>query len=92
MSTLPDNELDLEKLFLPAWAQQPSTVNRYAKYTGGEERDDRRDDRPEHRLTQHDCQRLAPAFLHVWVAQGPIQHSSGQQKRHCTPVGRPRVA
>lgn len=36
MSTLPDNEFDLEKLFLPAWAQQPSSVNRYAKYTGEE--------------------------------------------------------
>lgn len=45
MSTLPENELDLEKLFLPAWAQQPSSANRYAKYTGGEDRDDRREDR-----------------------------------------------
>jgi hypothetical protein len=42
MSTLPENEFDLEKLFLPAWAQQPPSVNRYAKYTGEEGRDDRR--------------------------------------------------
>jgi hypothetical protein len=42
MSTLPENELDLEKLFLPAWAQQPSSVNRYAKFSGGEDREDRR--------------------------------------------------
>ena len=45
MSTLPENELDLEKLFLPAWAQQPSSVNRYAKFSGGEDREDRREDR-----------------------------------------------
>ena len=34
MSTLPENELDLEKLFLPAWAQQPSTAKLYAQYRG----------------------------------------------------------
>jgi hypothetical protein len=45
MSTLPDNELDLEKLFLPAWAQEPSTA-KYANYQGGgEDRGDRRDRR-----------------------------------------------
>ena len=41
MSTLPDNELDLEKLFLPAWAQEPSSA-KYANYEGGEDRFDRR--------------------------------------------------
>lgn len=45
MSTLPDNVLDLEKLFLPSWAQEPASVNRYAKFAGEERRDDRRDDR-----------------------------------------------
>src|SRR5215470_14208988 len=44
MSTPPENELDLEKLFLPAWAQEPASANLYAKYEG-EERPDRRDDR-----------------------------------------------
>src|SRR5437660_2012401 len=44
MST-PDNEFDLEKLFLPAWAQEPSSAKQYAKYEGREERPDRRDDR-----------------------------------------------
>ncbi|MEI8040523.1 MAG: hypothetical protein WCL11_03885 [Verrucomicrobiota bacterium] len=44
MSTLPDNELDLEKLFLPAWAQEPS-ASKYAKYEGETERPDRRGDR-----------------------------------------------
>lgn len=46
MSTLPDNELDLEKLFLPAWAQEPSSAKQYANYKGGgEDRPDRRDRR-----------------------------------------------
>jgi hypothetical protein len=46
MSTLPDNELDLEKLFLPAWAQEPSSAKQYANYQGGgEERGDRRERR-----------------------------------------------
>src|SRR5664279_3268245 len=44
MSTLPDNELDLDKLFLPAWAQEPS-ASKYAKYEGETERYDRRGDR-----------------------------------------------
>ena len=44
MSTLPDSELDLDKLFLPAWAQEPS-ASKYAKYEGETERPDRRGDR-----------------------------------------------
>jgi hypothetical protein len=44
MSTLPDNDLDLDKLFLPAWAQEPS-ASKYAKYEGEVERPDRRGDR-----------------------------------------------
>jgi hypothetical protein len=44
MSSLPDNEFDLDKLFLPAWAQEPS-ASKYAKYEGEEERPDRRGDR-----------------------------------------------
>src|SRR3981081_368880 len=45
MSTTPQNEFDLEELFLPAWAQEPSSAKSYAKYEGGESRDDRREDR-----------------------------------------------
>ena len=46
MSTLPDNELDLEKLFLPAWAQEPATAKQYANYKGGgDDRPDRGDRR-----------------------------------------------
>src|SRR5438067_2382010 len=44
MSTAPENEFDLEKLFLPAWAQEPSAA-KYAKYEGGEDLRGRRDDR-----------------------------------------------
>ncbi len=43
MST--ENEFDLEKLFLPAWAQEPSTAKQYAQYEGREERNFER--RPE---------------------------------------------
>src|SRR5688572_13801844 len=45
MNINPETDLDLEKLFLPAWAQESPAVNRYAKFAGGEERPDRRDDR-----------------------------------------------
>src|SRR5581483_10658998 len=47
MSTSPDADFDLEKLFLPAWAQESPSVNRYAKYTGDErgDRDRKFDDR-----------------------------------------------
>jgi hypothetical protein len=44
MSTLPDNEFDLEKLFLPAWAQEPSSA-KYAHYEGEEQRVERRGER-----------------------------------------------
>src|SRR5579883_2071360 len=48
MSTSPEAEFDLEKLFLPAWAQESSSVNRYAKYEGDDrpvDRDRKFDDR-----------------------------------------------
>src|SRR6266568_3033727 len=55
MSTAPENEFDLEKLFLPAWAQEPSSAKQYAQYEGREERSfDRgpsRGGRPENRRT-----------------------------------------
>src|SRR5260221_4166712 len=45
MSTLPDNEFDLEKLFLPAWAQEEPSATKYAKYEGRQEAPDGRGDR-----------------------------------------------
>src|SRR6266403_992309 len=47
MSTAPENEFDLEKLFLPAWAQEPSTAKQYSQYEGREDRSfERRPERP----------------------------------------------
>jgi hypothetical protein len=43
MSTLPENELDLEKLFLPAWAQEPPAAKQYAHYEGTEDRSEPRE-------------------------------------------------
>src|ERR1700722_4599798 len=46
MSTSPEADFDLEKLFLPAWAQEKSSSpNRYAKYTGDEGAGRKFDDR-----------------------------------------------
>jgi hypothetical protein len=45
MSTSPENEFDLEKLFLPAWAQEPSTAKLYAKYEGTDRLPERKGDR-----------------------------------------------
>jgi hypothetical protein len=44
MSESQDLSLDLEKAFLPAWAQKPDDPNRFAKYSGSEgaDRGDRR--------------------------------------------------
>ena len=46
MSTAPE-DFDLEKLFLPAWAQESPSVNRYAKFQGDDrpDRDRKFDDR-----------------------------------------------
>jgi hypothetical protein len=48
MSTSPEADFDLEKLFLPAWAQESPDINRYAKYAGDTrpvDRDRKFDDR-----------------------------------------------
>src|SRR5512137_14515 len=44
MSTLPDSEFDLNELFQPAWAKEPS-ASKYAHYQGETDRPDRRGDR-----------------------------------------------
>lgn len=53
MSNAPDNEFDLEKLFLPAWAQEAPSSAKYAKYEGQTEsfegRGERRGPRPPRR-------------------------------------------
>jgi hypothetical protein len=54
MSTSPESEFDLEKLFLPAWAQDAPGVNRYANFAGEERRERRFDDRPRPRPPRRD--------------------------------------
>jgi len=49
MSEPPETEFDLEKLFLPAWAQESPATNKYAGYAGEDRRDSRFDDRSGHR-------------------------------------------
>jgi len=56
MSTLPDNELDLEKLFLPAWAQEGPSAAKYAQYEGETERAERRNERRGPRPFRRDSQ------------------------------------
>ncbi|MGA3181651.1 MAG: hypothetical protein ABSF38_15020 [Verrucomicrobiota bacterium] len=45
MSEPPETEFDLEKLFLPAWAQESSGANKYAGFMGDTRRESRPDDR-----------------------------------------------
>lgn len=50
MSKTPEIDLDLDLHFLPAWAQESATVNRYARYSGDtEDRAGRGDFRPPRR-------------------------------------------
>jgi hypothetical protein len=53
MSTAPEPDFDLEKLFLPAWAQDSPQVNRYADFAGDDRParpfDDRKGRRPPRR-------------------------------------------
>ncbi len=41
MSTLTENELDLEKLFLPSWVKEDPSAKRYENFKGERPRDDR---------------------------------------------------
>jgi hypothetical protein len=45
MSEPPETEFDLEKLFLPAWAQESPATNKYAGFAGDDRRESRSDDR-----------------------------------------------
>jgi hypothetical protein len=54
MSDAPEPELDLEKLFLPAWAQDSSQVNRYADFAGEDRAERRSDDRGGRRPPRRD--------------------------------------
>jgi hypothetical protein len=54
MSTAPEPDFDLEKLFLPAWAQDSSQVNRYANFAGEDRAVRRPDDRQGRRPPRRD--------------------------------------
>src|ERR1700733_10773206 len=55
MSMPPEPEFDLEKLFLPAWAQQDAPqANRYANFAGDDRADRKHDDRPGRRPPRRD--------------------------------------
>src|ERR1700678_3184406 len=54
MSTAPEPDFDLEKLFLPAWAQDSSQVNRYANFSGEDRAERRFDDRGGRRPPRRD--------------------------------------
>jgi hypothetical protein len=53
MSNTPESEFDLEKLFLPAWATDAPSVNKYANFSGGEG-PRRREDGPRDRGPRRD--------------------------------------
>jgi hypothetical protein len=54
MSTAPEPDFDLEKLFLPAWAQESPQANRYADFVGEERAERKFDDRPGRRPPRRD--------------------------------------
>ena len=55
MSTTTENEFDLEKLFLPAWAQNAPAANKFAQHPGERERSDDRGDRRGSRPPRRDA-------------------------------------
>ena len=86
-----DNEFDLEKLFLPAWAQEEPSSSKYAKYEGEDVRLERKGDRRGPRFggapggrrpgPRRDGERRSPQA-------GPGQRASGGPDR--TPLGERR--
>jgi hypothetical protein len=75
MSTSPESEFDLEKLFLPAWATDSPGVNRYANFAGEERRDSKTDDRRGPRPPRRDQPRGAGP-------KGDRQRRGGPGPRH----------
>jgi hypothetical protein len=53
MSEPPETEFDLERLFLPAWAQESPSANKYASFAGDDRRERNFDDRPGRRGPPH---------------------------------------
>src|SRR5437867_4031591 len=87
MSTAPENEFDLEKLFLPAWAQEPSSA-KYAKYEG-EDRPDQREDRPRGRSGRREGGRPARRDEHrPREGQRDQNRPRGERRGPARPEGR----
>lgn len=89
MSNTPEFELDLDLQLLPAWARQPSTENRYAKYEGDTE-GDRRDWRGD-RFGRRDAGRNRPPRRDRLPGRGgPAGRGErGERGRGPSPEGRP---
>jgi hypothetical protein len=79
MSTLSDNELDLEKLFLPAWAQEDPSVAKYAKYEGEPDRFERRNERRGPRPFRRDSKSRGP---HEGIRPGERKDGAGSGLDH----------
>lgn len=83
MSTSPEADFDLEKLFLPAWAKESPQHNRFAKFEGEpDRRDDRRGDRG-------DRPSRRPAFGQGRGPSAPRGPGGGDRSRGPRPGGGP---
>lgn len=97
MSTVPEMDIDLEKLFLPAWAQESASANRYAHFAGGgAERPDRdRDSRPGRRPPGRDNRDRnrggeKPRGFGK-DRRGPAHSGEGERREHVEPQPLPEV-
>jgi hypothetical protein len=75
MSSISDIDLDLEKLFQPAWAQEKPATNRFDKFTGNE------GVKPERRFNDKPGERRAPRR----------DNAGGGERRGGPPRGRCQV-
>ena len=82
MSEPPETEFDLEKLFLPAWAQESPAANKYAGFAGDDRRESRSDDRPGRRGPRAATPGLANTRAPGRRPQrGPRRRKAGAAKR-----------
>jgi hypothetical protein len=91
MSTSPESELDLEKLFLPAWAQDSPGVNRYANFAGEERRERKFDDRQRPRPPRRDQPHgTGPkGDRHRRPGSGPRDQGAPEPRRQAPPPSPP---
>ena len=90
MSNSPEPELDLDLHFLPAWAQESPSFNRYAKFEGGaEERPERRGGKPDRPHDRRD--RLPRREGERGRGEGPGKPDHGRPRRDDRGSGRPQA-